>query len=130
MTDLYVQPEKTPAERAVSATEASINNLVAHLLTEVRRIKANIWDNPEVSPEDYFLAAGTSGKVQIEDGQALISFIEQTFIRHGVSIPDQVSQFRVPPREIVINPDGSVTFAPDPDPETPTEEIPTEEIPV
>ena len=130
---LYKQPELTAAERAVLATEASINNLVSVLLTEIGRIKANIWENPEVSPEDYFLSAGISGKSQVEDGIALLNFIEQIFIRHGEALPTEVVAFRTPPREFVINEDGTVTVVPLPVAEeelSPVEETPVEETPV
>lgn len=106
-------PATSPAVTIAQGVAQELNHEFLRRVGMHRSIFATIWRNPDATPDAIIAALGNQGARLFQLSSENLQHIDHIAELLGKDVSDYIpAADRVPPRQVILHPDGTVTLGP------------------
>jgi len=106
-------PQPTAAESAADEITHEINSAFEGMVDRHMRLFSRFWETDAATPDEIAAALGSGGAAFWVAAGVSSQAIKATCDHLGLNFDEVLpTEYRVPPREVTVNADGTLTIAP------------------
>lgn len=110
---IITAPATSPAVTIAQGVAQELNQEFLRRVGMHRRLFNAVWRSPDATPDDIIAALGNQGARLFQLSSENLQHIDRIAELLGKDVSDYIpAADRVPPRQVILHPDGTVTLGP------------------